>query len=168
MNNNAEGYNYFLPNDLIIPEDPKEQNLVLTDYFRFLVDNLNLKKIGDFPLEEVQNGEAWFNPTNRRQIRSGLRTTINFGALPNAGTTQVAHGINVTSTTFFTHIYATATNPTAVAPAIKAVPIPYVNVATPTDGIQITVDSTNVNITTTTANWIGFTTCYVVLEYLQG
>lgn len=172
MNNQAQGYNYFVPNDLIIPKDSREQELVLTDYFRLMIDNLNIKKVGDFPLTEIQNGERWFNRTFTagipKQYRSGFRTTLNFGTLPNAGTTSVAHNINVTSTTFFTNIYATATNPTAIAPAIKAVPIPYVNVAMPTDGIQINVDSTNVNITTTTANWTGFTECYVVLEYLQG
>lgn len=171
MNNQAEGYNYYVPNDLIIPKESREQELVLTDYFRLIVDNLNMKKVGEFALTEIQNGERWFNrtftPGIPHRLRSGFRTTINFGTLPNAGTTSIAHNIQVNSTTFFTHIYATATDPSAI-PAIKSVPIPYVNVAMPTDGIQINVDNTNVNITTTTANWIGFTECYVVLEYLQG
>lgn len=164
----ASAFNNFVPNDLIIPPpDSLERDLVLTDYFRYIVDSLNSKEVAIFNEQEFATGQNWFNAANEQQPRFGLRKVINFGALPNAGTKSVAHGITITANTSFTHIYATATNPTAVFPARFSVPIPYVNVATPTDGIELYVDSTNVNIVTTTANWTAFTTCYVVLEYLQ-
>jgi hypothetical protein len=164
----ASAFNNFVPNDLIIPPvDSEEWDLVLTDYIRYIIDALNSKEIAIYDLQEFANGEIWFNASNVQQPRFGLRKVINFGALPNATIKSVAHGITITTNTSFTHIYATATNPTAVFPARFSVPIPYVNVLVPTDGIEIYVDATNVNIRTTTANWVGFTTCYVVLEYLQ-
>ena len=163
----SSAFNNYVPNDLVIPTDLDEMNLILTDYFRYIVDSLNSKEIGIFNEQEFADGQIWFNAANVQQPRYGLRKVINFGVLPNAANKAVAHGINVTANTSFTHIYATATNPTAVFPAIFSVPIPYVNVAIPGDDIQLYVDATNVNIQTSTANWTAFTTCYVVLEYLQ-
>lgn len=160
------GFDNFLPEDIILPEDDKEKNLVLTDYFKNMVPLLNAKEIGIYNDLEILNGETWFNTANRQNRRNGYRTVVDFGVLPNATVKSVAHNITVASTTSFTHIYATATDPTAVFPAIFSVSIPYVNVATPGDDIEINVDDTNVNIRTSTANWTGFTTCYVVLEYL--
>jgi hypothetical protein len=86
---------------------------------------------------------------------------VNFGALPNNTTASVAHGISVTANTVFTRIYACGTNPNT-----KFVPIPYVNVGTPGDGVELWVDTTNVNIKTTTANWTSYT-AIVVVEYLK-
>lgn len=163
---NISGFNNFVPNDLIIPDDPVTQELVLTDYFRYIVNALNSKEIAIYDEQEIATGGVWFNSTNREVPRYAFRTVIDFGTLPNAGTTSVAHNITTTQNTVFTRIYAVSTDP-AASTTNRAVPIPYVNMAAPADGIEIDVDATNVNITTTTANWINFTNTYVVLEYLQ-
>lgn len=159
------GFNNFIPEDFILPDDPEEMRLVLSDYIRFLSPLLNAKVIGIFDEEQILNGQTWFNTANRQSLKNGYRMTVNFGALPNASVKSVAHNIPVTSSSSFTHIYATATNPAAVFPSIFSVPIPYVNVAMAGNNIEINVDDTNVNIRTST-DWSSFTICYVILEYL--
>jgi hypothetical protein len=87
--------------------------------------------------------------------------TVNFGALPNTATKSVAHGITITTATTFTRIYATASDTSGST----YIPIPF---SSPTlvSNIQITVDATNVNITTG-SNRSNFNICYVVLEYIK-
>ena len=162
----GSGFNNFVPNDLIIPRDTEEFEVVLTDYIRYVINALDTREISIYDEQEFSNGNIWFNPANRQQPRYGLRRVVDFGALPNAAQKTVAHGITTTSTTIFTRIYATATDPGA-STITRAIPIPYINTTTPGDSVELDVDATNVRITTTTANYTAFTQCYVVLEYLQ-
>jgi len=160
-----DSINSFVPNDLIIPTNFDEANLVLTDYFRQTVDALNDKEIAQYSTTELVTGQKWFIPGDPNQYRFTYRKVIDFGALPNAATKSVAHGITTTNTTIFTRIFATATDP-AASTVNQAIPIPYVDPNTLANGIEINVDATNVNITTA-ANYTAYTTTYVVLEYIQ-
>jgi hypothetical protein len=128
---------------------------------------LNTKTSGYFVQQEFVIGDVFFQPTAtitsnaNPQLRQSYRMVVDFGALPNAGTKSVAHNIpDVNSTFTFTNIYATASDPIALA----YIPIPYAS--TTGDDIELDVDATNVNITTT-SNRSAFTRCYVVLEYLK-
>src|SRR5678815_1473821 len=74
---------------------------------------VNIKDSGYYVLTEFVNGQAFFpNPllsstTQQAPVfRQVFRKVINFGALPNAGTKSVAHGIDINSTFTFTRIYA--------------------------------------------------------------
>jgi len=155
----------YVPNDLIIPTDTEEANLVLTDYFKRIVDALNDKEIGSYNTVQSETGQNWFTSSDSTKTRAVYRTVVDFGSLPNAATKSVAHNISTQATTIFTHIYATATDP-AASTTNSAIPIPYVDPATLANGIRIDVDATNVNITTA-ANYTAYTECYVVLEYIQ-
>lgn len=126
---------------------------------------LNVKDTGIYQLTEFVNGQTFFsNPLYNSSTavsptpRQDYRMVINFGALPNNTTKSVAHNIAVNSATVFTRIYATATTP-----GTAGIPIPYVSSSNP---VQINVDATNVNITTTT-DMTAFTTVIVVIEYLK-
>ena len=126
----------------------------------------NQKDIGLYILNQGYNGQQWFpNPAayNTSGLRSVIRVTINFGALPDAGTKFVAHGITVTSTTTFTRIYATASDTTGET----YIPIPFVSVSgtISAGNTEISVDNTNVYITTT-GNGSNYNVCYVILEYI--
>lgn len=156
--------NSYLPNDLIIPIEWEQANQVLTDEWRSLIDAVNDKDIGQYSTVELVNGQKWFTANDANTYRAAYRKVIDFGALPNAATKSVAHGISTTASTVFTRIYATATDPAASA-IQQAIPIPYVDPATLANGIEINVDATNVNIITA-ANYSAYTTCYVVLEYI--
>ena len=122
---------------------------------------VNNKTSGYYLTQQFNTGNLYFEPSSSAiaDLRPVYRVVVNFGALPNAGTKSVAHGITITATTAFTNIYATATNPST-----SFIPIPY---ASPTlnENIALNVDATNVNITTG-INRTAYTTCYVVLEWI--
>ena len=129
---------------------------------------LNGKDTGLYNTFEIINGQRYFaNPalnsstTAVANLRQVYRTTVNFGALPNTASKSVAHNIITTSSTTFTRIYACASDTTGH----NYIPIPY---ASPTlaNNIEISVDATNVTITTG-SDRTNFNVCYVVLEYLQ-
>lgn len=129
---------------------------------------LNIKDTGVYNTFEIINGQTYFPDPALNSSTSGTaiarqvyRTTVNFGALPNATTKSVAHNITTTPKTTFTRIYATASDTTGR----EYLPIPYAS-ATVTDIIELSVDGTNVTITTG-SDRTNFTVCYVVLEYLQ-
>jgi hypothetical protein len=128
---------------------------------------LNTKDTGYYPLTEFVCGQLYFpDPTLTSAStttpvwRQVFRKVINFGALPNTATKTVAHGITITATTSFTRIYGVATDPST-----SFLPLPYSS-ATANDVIEVWVDATNVNIKVG-KDRSGYTTCYVVLEYLK-
>lgn len=127
---------------------------------------LNLKDTGYYITDEMANGQLYFpdpaltsKTAKLPKYRNVFRKVINFGALPNTGTTNVAHGITIDSNTSFTRIYGTATDPST-----SFIPLPY---ASPTDAnnIELSVDATNVSITTG-SDRTGYTTTYIVLEWI--
>lgn len=129
---------------------------------------LNTKDTGFYPLSETVNSQLFFSNPNYNSstpttpaLRQVLRKVINFGALPNTGSTSVAHGINITSGYTFTRIYGAASDTTNE----EYIPIPYAS-ASATTTVEISVDSTDVVITTA-SNRSSFTTTYVILEYIM-
>ena len=129
---------------------------------------LNTKDSGFYATNEFTTGQLFFpNPANSSATTQGpvqrqtLRMVVNFGALPNAGTTSVAHNIPVTEGFTFTRIYGTASDTTG----LTYIPIPYAS-NTAGDNIELEVTSTNVVITTA-ANYSNYNVTYVVLEYLK-
>lgn len=146
-------------------EDFKELLVRLYETVNGVAVNLNLKDTGLYSQQEFVTGQQFFsNPAlssttsqtpTQRQV---YRKVVNFGALPNTGLTSVAHGLTITEGFIFTKIYATASD----VVSLDYIPIPYSG-ANP---IELNVDNTNVNITTTSDRSM-FTVCYVVLEYLK-
>lgn len=169
----------FVPTNLIWDVQQLHEVDVNSDEFKELlirlyqnVNNismqLNVKDTGVYDVNDSINGQVFFsNPdlnsstTQKPTLRQVIRKVINFGALPNTGTTSVAHGITVNTGTSFTRIYGTSSKQTAT---FSYVSIPYAsNVAN--NNIELYVDNTNVNVTTA-ANWSAWTTTYIVLEFL--
>ncbi len=126
---------------------------------------MNLKDTGVYSLDEYVSAQTFFpDLTVSQKPRPAYRKVIDFGGLPNTGTTSVAHGIAFDTNSIGTRIYGTATDPSAAPAGLRKIPIPY---ASPTlaNNIEIDIDSTNVNITTG-SDRTAFTKCIVVLEYL--
>lgn len=133
--------------------------------------SLNVKDTGYYDILELINGQQFFpNPAYSANTdvlpfyRSVFRKVINFGALPNAGTKSVAHGIEpigLNNGFTFTRIYGTASNTAGQT----YIPLPY---ASPTlnENIKLNVDGTNVNVTTA-INYTAYTITYIILEYLR-
>lgn len=128
---------------------------------------LNLKDSAYYNTMEFVNGQLWFpNPlltsgtATTPAFRQVYRKVINFGALPNTATKSVAHNIIINTGCSFTRIYATASDTTG----LTYLPIPFSDAGV--NNIQLEVDATNVNITTT-SNRTNYNVCYVVLEYIK-
>jgi hypothetical protein len=126
---------------------------------------LNLKDSGYFLTTEFNTSKLLFNTSNDfNNLRPIYRTVVNFGALPASGTTSVAHGISgIGSTYIFTSIITAATNPTTPS----FIPVPYSSATSVVSNLEITVDSTNVNITTGGTDYSAYTTTLVFLEYVK-
>jgi hypothetical protein len=160
----ASGFNNFVPNDLIIPSNAEEMNLVLTDYFRYLINALNTREVAIFDEQEILTGQVWFNSSDRQKPRYGFRKVIDVGGLNDFTTTSpqnTAHGISINANFVLTNIYGTATDPNT-----NFIPLPYVDMSGAGANIQLSMDSTNV-ILDSNADYSAYTTAYVVLEYLK-
>ena len=161
----ASGYNNFIPNDLIIPEDSEQMNRVLTDHSRQVVEKLNSKEIAIYDEQEYAQGQQWFNPNDRQNPRAGLRKVINLtGGLNDFTVTNPqtqAHGINITADTVITRLSGSATNPST-----QYISLPFVDMSGALANIELCMDGTNV-ILRSTADFSAFTTAYVVIEFLQ-
>lgn len=159
-----------LPISIEIPGDLVQMQEILSILLRKITQVVNTKEGGLYTLQEQINFQQYFTEGNPQQFRTVYRTVVNFGTLPNAGSKSVPHGIQGIdpgggnpSTFSFTHIYATASRQQAGNE--KFIPIPYVSL-TEVNEISISVDSTNVTISTS-VDYTDYTVCYVVLEYLK-
>lgn len=172
-------YGSFVPTNLIWDVQQLYQVDVTSPEFKELlvrlyqnVNNisliLNIKDTGMYNTNEFVNGQLYFsNPANNSStaaspaLRQVYRKVINFGQLPNAGSTSVAHNIPTNGMLTFTRIYAAASDTSG----LNYIPIPYAS-ASGTTNIELSVNSTDVTITTA-SNRSNFTVCYVILEYLK-
>lgn len=85
---------------------------------------------------------------------------VNFGALPNATSKSLNHGI--TGLQYFTDISGVA-----FTTGLTTLPLPFVNDANSTGGqVSILANGTQVVVNTTT-NRTAYTTCYVTLQYTK-
>lgn len=144
----------------------KELLIRLFQNINQIANAVNSKDNGSYYTSEFVNGQLFFPLAatagyTETKPRNVLRKVIDFGALPNTGTTNVAHGITTDGNTIFTRIYGCATDPTAQI----YLPLPY---SSPTlvNNIELSVTNTNAVITTG-ANYAAYTTTYVIIEYIQ-
>ncbi len=175
MANTINNFGLFIPTTTIFDVDRLYEVEVGSEEFKELlvrlyqtVNNIalatNVKTTGYFLDQEFVTGELYFNVDNDfNKLRPVYSKTIDFGALPAAGTKSVAHGIPVTSTYSWVQIYATATDPNA----LTGLPIGYPSATAVANNLEINVDGTNVNITTGGTDYSAYTTTLVVLKYIK-
>lgn len=150
------------------PEKWEDARAFLVEHLKKISNAVNVRTIGWYLDQELLAGNAFIPGANiagnasPQQFRQVLRMVVNFGPLPNAGTKSVPHGIVFNSNFTLINLYAAATDPIALI----GFPIPYADPIALINAVALTIDSTNVNITTGT-NKTNFTRCYVVIEYLQ-
>lgn len=179
MSQNATNWGYQVPTTILTEleqlfeqpstdkESEKQRQLYIALYqaFNVIINALNNKDTGSYLVQEIVPGPTFFNVNNDfNRLRPIFRTVVNFGTLPAAGSTSVAHGIsNITSTFSFTRIYGCATKPSTSS----FIPIPYVSATAIASNLELSVDATNVTITTGGTNYSTYTICYVILEYIK-
>jgi hypothetical protein len=153
----------------VVPDTWNDARPFIVEQLKRIANAVNIREIGWFLDEELLSGKAFIPGVNAAatgatsQIyRQILRKVINFGALPAAGVKSVPHGITFTNNFTLTFMGAYATDPVAFI----AFPIPYCDPAALANGVSLTMDATNVNISVG-VNRSAFTRCYVTIEYLQ-
>lgn len=164
--------NNFIPESYIFPEDNDEEyDVKLRQYLNNISSAVNTKDSGLYTDEEVVTGKQFLplfstDTSTSLNYRNVFRKVIDFGALPNAGTKTVSHGITTTQDFSIIRLYGVATAP-GVSTLLNSVPIPYVNVGTPTNGVELSMDATNIVMKTTTATFIIYIRSFVVVEYIK-
>lgn len=146
-----------LPVSRYFPEDPEILIKELNNMYLEVAYSVNVRDIGVYSTQEEACGQKVFlGDFNGNDV---VRKCFSFSSILN-GTTSQAHGINITPNTIFTRIYGCATNPST-----SFIPLPYVNVAAPADAVTLEVTNTNVQLITTTANFVAYQ-AIVVLEFI--
>lgn len=151
-----------------ISDDLKQLFIRLYRNINNIAIQVNKKDSAIYSQEEFVCGQIYFptpGVTSASSVKAAprqvYRKVVNFGALGNATTVSVPHGITITSSFVFTRIYGCASDTAAKI----YLPLPYHDLSTANACIELWVDSTNVNIkvgtTRTSYN------AYVVLEYLK-
>ena len=172
---NPTFYQSFIPTTQIWPDQFESFRIIMDDKWNQMALSLNAKEIGLFALFPQLTGKIYQNGTNIQESDYSYRLLIYGGPLPNAGVLTLPHGIPVTTNTVILPLYGSATTPgTPVTPGTITpvtgalyIPLPYINTVTPGDSVQLDADETNVYITTTTANYVGYTKVVVVVEWLE-
>lgn len=159
----------YVPTYDVAPRTWEEGRPFIVEQLKKLANAINVREIGYFLDQELLTGKAFIPGVNiaagggsSQQFRTVLRMVVDFGALPNTGTKSVPHGIFVDANFTLVQMWAAATNPISLV----SFPIPYIDPNTLANGVALTMDATNVNITTG-SNRNTFTRCYVVVEYMQ-
>lgn len=154
-----------MPTDEVYPENYNDFRRKIREIYNKEANWVNQRILGVFEQTEFQNGVQFFtndppSGTDKREPRDGYRKVFEIGSITSGSTSMISHGIS--GNPFFPyHIYGTVETS-----ATDFRPLPYVNGATVTDQIEITVDSTNIiisNGSTAPDIVMGF----VVLEYLK-
>lgn len=150
----------FLPLSISFPQDPVTLSFILTKMYSDIVQNNNVREIAIYGKFQINTGQVWnlsSVTTNRSQALRQIYTIDSIAS----GTNIIPLGFTINSATKFVHIFGTGNSST------RSIPIPFINVAAPTDSIQLQVNRTtgNIEIITTTANYVGFS-AIIVLEYL--
>lgn len=155
----------YLPEQFELPEDNRFFRDFISKRERLTASILNIKEIASYEKGEQLNGQQWFSlGNNPRKPRYSVRRTfdlveMNGNAPIPAGPSSFAHGI--TGILVPTRIFGTATDATP-----NYLPLPYVNVTTPGNDIEIYFDNTNVYINN--AYGADLVQCYVTFEYIKG
>lgn len=162
----SQNFESYVPVYDAAPKTWEEGMPFIVEQLKKLANAVNVREIGFLLDQELLAGKFFIPGVNdvagggsSQQFRTVLRKVIDFGALPNTGTKSVPHGIFVDANFSLIQMWASATDPIA----LQALPIPY---ASATASIQMYMDATNINITTT-SNVSAFTRCFVFIEYIQ-
>lgn len=145
-----------------IPDKWEESQQFLTEHLREVSAGINVRDVGFYQETEILTGQQFIpSTTNPTVLRNVFRKVIDTGALSSLTTPQtVAHGITVTANTIVTRIYGAATDPST-----SFIPLPFIDVGGG-NHIGLSMNSTNI-ILKSAVNYSGYTTSYVVVEYMQ-
>lgn len=155
-----------VPLDYRMPDDPEQLKIRLRQYLNDMASSLNTKDAGYYTQVETITGQLFLpnygtDSSANANYRPAFRIVLPFTGLT-TGANTVPHGLitivppATTSTWHFTRIYGVIEDVSTAAPVWLPIP---------NDGVLVTVDATNVNITIPAA-YNGYNG-RVILEYLK-
>lgn len=117
-----------------------------------MAQKINQKQTGKiYSTTEQVTGDRWIDG------KPIYRKTINFGAMPNATTKSVAHGISGLSAII--NIYGWATNGTNYITVPRGAPGSNNSIESYADGANL--------MCVVSVNWSGYSSSYITLEYTK-
>jgi len=149
----------FLQTSVFFPEEFDEFRVKFLQLYRDISNNMNVRQIGVFDLQEFLTGQSWFTSGNPQVKRQTYRQVYSIGAIATGATSTTAHGL--TNITAFTHIYGTC-----ITDVVDYRPLPYVSATAVNQQISLTVTGTNIVIVSGAAA-SNITSAIVVLEFLK-
>lgn len=151
----AQDFEAFVPVYDTVPETWEEGRQFLVEQLKKISNAVNVREIGWLLDEEYLSGQQFIPGSNitaeSQQFRSVLRKVIDCSPLV-IGANLFAHNIIFDANFTLMQLYGAATNPTTLV----AIPLPN---AVDT----LSMDATNINITSTAA----YDRCFVVVSYIQ-
>ena len=143
--------------DINVVENPDIFKRSLNKFASDVFDAINARVIGTYSAQVSLSGQT-FNGAQ------GQRVVVPFTTIPNGPSvlsTPISAAASPSSPLTITALYGTAQNGSI------CVPIPYVNVLAPSDGITLsmTLSGPSVTLLTTTANWVGYHG-FIVIEFI--
>ena len=148
----------YLQTSVFFPEEFAEFRVKFLDLYRDISNNVNIRQIAIFDLQEFLTGEQWFVAGNPQRTRQTFRKTYLIPA-PLAAVNTIAHNLGTVNSFTFTHIYGTVNNQTA--PLFAPIPQGGANTS------MIEVNGTNIVVTLPAAYQGANFFAIIVLEYLK-
>lgn len=168
---NSQDLEAYVPVYDAIPETWEEGRQFLVEQMKMGANATNIREIGWYLDQELLTGKQWIPGApvagNPVQYRSVFRKVVDTGQLPAvAGVPKfVPHGLTITDNFTLVQLYGAASQPPSAGGPVY-VPMPFVEILSPTGSIQLYMDGTNV-IIASDANVSKFTRSYVVIEYMN-
>ena len=119
-----------------------------------LTDAVNSKEGALYLPQELATFQKYFDSVDPQSTKNVYRKVIEFGTLPNNSTKRVQHNVTLTSTARLTNLYGASTDPSSISFRPLA------------PGIELTADSTDI-IVTTTSDLSNYRETTVVFEYTK-
>lgn len=134
---------------------------IISLIYKRIANSVNGKESALYTLVESSTFQQYFTPNNPQKFRNVYRKVIDFGALPNAATKDVSHGIVFDTNSTMTRIYGASTDPTGV----QFIPLPF---AYPIAANNVAMFCTSTVIRVITGiNYSNFTRTTIVVEYTK-
>jgi hypothetical protein len=156
MTLDSQQFESYVPVYDVVPEKWEEARPFIVEQLKKISNAVNIREIGWFLDEELLSGKAFIRGSessqdlgNSQVFRQIFRKVIDCGALT-AGVKTVAHGINFDINFTLIQLWVSATNSTTF------------NAITMSDPQNVTMDATNINITSPGV----FDRSFAVIEYL--
>lgn len=161
----SQTFESYIPVYDTVPENWEQARQFLIEHLRKISNGVNERERGWFLNEEVLTGQQFIPAGNltgtSQQFRSIFRKVIDFGALPNTTSKNVAHGITVDSSFTLLHLYGAASDPTG----LLYLPLPRSSTVL-NNNIGLSMNSTNV-IVGTGINLSNYTRTFITIEYIK-